>query len=170
MDLKCRMMPPLVGSSHLCDIRVQSGRIFNHTDSQKTSKATCSLSQGSTSWVLDPGTHMQEWVPVWFIVSRNGFKRNLWTWSSEKTLARFLWWLQMKLHGDRLLVPFIPIGTWAAVHLIPYKTSNLINMPPSRATSLKKKIRIYVLTYLLLLILFYVCTHLSPSHHFWNGN
>lgn len=76
MDLKCSMMLPLMGSSHLCDIRVHSGGIFNHFDSRKTSKAAFSLSQGSTSWVLVLASHMQEWVPARFIVSTNGFKRN----------------------------------------------------------------------------------------------
>lgn len=34
----------------------------------------------------------------------------------------------------------------------------------------KKKIQIKVQTYLPLLIPFYVRTHLTPSHHLWNGN
>lgn len=94
MDLKCSVILPLVGSSHLCDIRVHSGGIFNRFDSWKTSKAAFRFSQGSTSWVLVLGSHIQEWVPAWFIVGSNGFKRNFWTWSSKKSLAWFLWWLQ----------------------------------------------------------------------------
>lgn len=80
------MLPP-VGSAHLCDIRVHSCRIFNQLDSGKTSKAALSVSQGSSPWVLDLSSHMQERFPAWFIVRRSGFKKNFYPWSSEASLA-----------------------------------------------------------------------------------
>lgn len=118
MDLKCRMMPPLVGSSHLCDIRVHSGRIFNHFDSRKNFKS--SIQSFQRLYLLGFGSRLAQKkknkrVPAWFIVSRNGFKRNLWTWSSEKSLARFfLWWLQRNFPEIHCLCDFIPIRTQAA--------------------------------------------------------
>lgn len=166
-------MFPLVGSSHLCDIRVHSGGIFNHFDSRKTSKAAFRLSWGSTSWVLVLSLHIQERVPAWFTVSTNGFKRNIWTWSSSKSLAWFLWWLQRNFLEIEHAISTLRfpsghelLGISAAFHKFP----NLISMLRQESSLWKKNTQIKVQTYLLQLILFYVCTHLTLNRYLWNGN
>lgn len=137
MDLKCSMMLPLVGSSHLCDIHVHSCGIFNHFDSRKTSKAAFSLSQGPASWVLALGS--QEWALAWFIVSTNGFKRNIWAWSSEKSLSPgFLWWHSKKTSG-RHETPF-ERKSRAPPRDVSRRVSLLINRHISSACSVKSRV------------------------------
>lgn len=130
-------------------------RIFNHFHSWKTSKAAFGLSRGPASWVLTLGS--QEWAPAWFTVSTNGFRRNIWTWSSEKSLVPvFFWWFLMNTPFER--VPNSPLGHE------PPRLLRLLHQEPRKIVQMK------VQTYLLLLIPFYICTHLTHSRYLWNGN
>lgn len=130
MGLKCNVTPSLVGSSHLCHIRVHSCRIFNHFDSRKNFKR--SVQSFPRFHLLGFGSRLTHaWTRSLpdFTVKTNGFKGNIWTWSSEKSLACFLFFCddfrETSWSYKTLFVRFIPLRTRAAVHLSHFKPPDL---------------------------------------------
>lgn len=92
------------------------------------------------SCLLGFGSRLTRMGPsAWFIVSTNGFKRNIWAWSSEKSLSPgFLWWHSKKTSG-RHETPF-ERKSRAPPRDVSRRVSLLINRHISSACSVKSRV------------------------------